>query len=369
MAEAQHSVGQFHSMDLSLPNMDSRRRVSSPVAIPARSGALIMEEFLEDSPLAGSRASADSTAVAGGGNALSFLKATYELEREIMHTTNLTFETFSKPTLKRIAALAALALLVIGHAKFSIAQKQGRETFSSPGEAGRALFQAVKNEDEEAVESILGTGKEVTSSSDATEDRLERERFIQKYQEMHRLVREPDGTTVLYIGAENWPFPVPLLSKNGAWYFDSDAGAQEILFRTVGENETTAIQVCHAVVKAKEPGETEPAGDEAIRKYVQSLVGGGTATAVRTAGKLQKESSPFHGYYFRVVTNSSVSRKRTGAVVLVAYPAEYRSSGVMTFIVTKDGTVYEKDLGTKGAGDAKKVVRGPDSSWHIAEQG
>jgi DUF2950 family protein len=187
---------------------------------------------------------------------------------------------------------------------------------------------------------------------------------------MHRLVREPDGTTVLHIGAENWPFPIPLISKNGAWYFDSDTGTQEILYRTVGENETTAIQVCHAVAKAKEPRETATTGDDSIRKYVQSLVSGDAASGVSAARDMEKESSPFHGYYFRVVTNfaaGAVVGKKTGAVVLVAYPAEYRSSGVMTFIVTENGTVYEKDLGSKTTTVARNLERRPDSSWHTAE--
>jgi len=287
-----------------------------------------------------------------------------------MHTTNLITETSSRPRLNWMAALGALALLVVGYSQFSLAQKSGPETFSSPWKASNALFQAVQNSDEEAVERILGAGKEVTSSSDEIEDKLERERFSQKYQEMHRLVREPDGSTVLYIGAENWPFPIPLVSKNGAWYFDSDTGTLEILFRTVGENETTAIQVCHALAKAKDVNETETTGDDSIRKYVQSMVRGGTASAVSTARDIQKESSPFHGYYFRVVTSSRVGGtggKKTGAVALVAYPAEYRSSGVMTFIVTKNGTVYEKDLGSKTTTVAKKLERGPDSSWHPAE--
>src|ERR1700730_6282699 len=205
------------------------------------------------------------------------------MESEIMQTMNLIPETFSRLKLKRIAAPAALALFVVGYSQLSLAQKSGPKTFSSPGEASNALFQAVQNGDEEAVEGILGGGKEVTSSSDEIDDKLERERFSQKYQEMRRLVREPDGSTVLYIGAENWPFPVPLVSKNGGWFFDSDTGTQEILFRTVGENETTAIQVCHALAKAKEPSETETNDDDSIRKYVQSLVSGGTASAVGTA--------------------------------------------------------------------------------------
>jgi len=285
-----------------------------------------------------------------------------------MHTTNLITETSYRPRLNWMAALVTVPLLVMGYSQLSLAQKSGPKTFSSPGEASSALFQAVQNGDEEAVESILGAGKEVTSSSDEIEDKLERERFSEKYQEMHRLVREPDGSTVLYIGAENWPFPIPLVSKNGAWYFDSDTGTQEILFRTVGENETTAIQVCHALAKAKDRSDTETTGDDSIRKYVQRLVSGGTASAVSTARDIEKESSPFHGYYFRVGTNSAAGAdKKTSVVVLVAYPAEYRSSGVMTFIVTKNGTVYEKDLGSKTTTVARKLKRGPDSSWHTAE--
>ena len=283
----------------------------------------------------------------------------------MMRTTNMKLGTF-RLRLARMIALAVLPLLIVGSARSSLAQTSKPKTFSSPGEACNALFQAVQREDEQTLEAIFGAGKEVTSSSDEVEDKLEREQFAQKYQEMHRLVREPDGRTVLYIGAENWPFPIPLASKNGAWYFDSDRGTQEIMFRTVGENETTAIQVCHAVAKAKDPGQTETTGDDSVRKYVQSLVSGGTASAVSAARDLEKESSPFHGYYFRVVTNSAGGTK-TGAVALVAYPAEYRSSGVMTFLVTRNGTVYEKDLGSKTTTVARKLERGPDSSWQIAE--
>src|SRR5882762_6611413 len=140
-----------------------------------------------------------------------------------------------------MAASTVLLLLVVGAAESGFAQALQPRTFSSAAEAGNALFQAAKSEDEQALEAILGAGKEVTSSSDEVEDKLEREHFSQKYQEMHRLVRGADGSTVLYIGAENWPFPIPLVSKNGAWSFDSDAGTQEIKFRRIGENEATAI--------------------------------------------------------------------------------------------------------------------------------
>lgn len=291
-----------------------------------------------------------------------------------MHAKNQITETSSRPRLN--CMLAALVLLTVGYCQLSLAQKSGLETFSSPWKASSALFQAVQNNDQEAVERILGAGKEVTSSSDEIEDKLERERFSEKYQEMHRLVREPDGTTVLYIGAQNWPFPIPLVSKNGAWYFDSDTGMQEILFRTIGENETTAIQVCHHVLaKAKQSSETETTGDDGISQYAQSLVSGGTANAVDTARDPGNQSAPFHGYYFRIVTGNTAAETnrrvagsgKTGALALVAYPADYRSSGVMTFMVTKSGLVFEKDLGSKTTTVARDLKRGPDSSWHTAE--
>src|SRR5882724_3611418 len=191
---------------------------------------------------------------------------------------------------------------------------------------------------------------------------------------MHRLVREPDGTTVLYIGAENWPFPIPLVSKNGAWYFDSDAGTQEILFRTIGEDETTALQVCHVLAQGKERSETETVAADPVIQYAQRLVSSGTADTDNAARVTGNQSSPFHGYYFRIVGNTVASPnnrvpagRTTSGVVLVAYPAEYRSSGVMTFLVTKKGIVYEKDLGSKTMTLAKNLKRGPDSSWHTAE--
>ena len=291
-----------------------------------------------------------------------------------MRTTNL------KPTMspgRRLSWMVGLAftLLVVGHAQSSFGQTSQPKTFSSPSEASSALFQAVQSEDEQAVEAILGAGKEVTSSSDEVEDKLEHEQFSQKYQEMHRLVREPDGSTVLYLGAENWPFPIPLVSKNGAWFFDSDTGKEEILFRTIGENETTALQVCHALAQGKQRGETETIAADPVIEYAQSLVSSGTANADNMARDTGNQSSPFHGYYFRIVTGNTVAGtdnrvsagRTTGALALVAYPADYRSSGVMTFIVTKNGKVYEKDLGSKTTTLAKDLKRGPDSSWHTAE--
>jgi hypothetical protein len=287
-----------------------------------------------------------------------------------MRTNNMTLETTETFIVRLACGFASTGLLllflslVVGFASTSFAQEIRPRTFSSPGEASDALFQAAQKEDELALEAILGAGKEVTSSSDEEEDKLEREQFSKKYQEMHRLVRERDGSTVLYIGAENWPFPIPLVSKNGKWYFDSDRGKQEILFRRIGENETTAIVVCEKFAMARNEDDAEAAGDDPITQFVQNLVSAGQANA-------GKESNAFHGYYFRIVAKNSASEvsggsKKKGGFTLVAYPAEYQSSGVMTFVVSRDGVVYEKDLGSSTATVAPQIKAPSGSSWHPA---
>src|SRR5207302_7990831 len=195
----------------------------------------------------------------------------------------------------------------------------------------RALFAAVQRHDERAVTEILGAGTELVSSDDKVQDTLDREQFVQKYQEMHRLVQEPRGVTALYIGAENWPFPIPLVSRNGAWRFDSYDGANDIRFRRIGENEVTAIGICHALVAR----ETNPGANRPV---------------------------PFHGYYFRTLSKSA------GGFAAIAYPALYRSSGVMTFIVNQEDVVYEKDLGPNTAKAASAMTTAHlDATWTPAE--
>jgi hypothetical protein len=281
-----------------------------------------------------------------------------------MSTTNLKVTISRGRRLNWMVALA-FTLLVVGYARLSLGQTSQPKTFSSPEEASIALFQAVHREDEHAVEAILGAGKEVTSSSDEVEDKLEREQFSQKYQEMHRLVQEPDGTTVLYIGAENWPFPIPLVSKNGAWYFDSETGTQEIKFRRIGENEATAIQVCEEFAMAKNAADAKAASEDPITRFAESLASGSAANAGN------KESNPFHGYYFRIVAQNPASDvsgrgKRTRGLRLIAYPAEYQSSGVKTLVVTQRGVVFEKDLGAETTTVAPQMKARTGPSWHPA---
>ena len=277
-----------------------------------------------------------------------------DTENKIMRITNLKFATVQGRSASGMCVGLAFALLSIGQAQLSLSQTSQPRTFSSPGEASSALFQAVQNEDERTLEMILGAGKEVTSSSDEVEDKLEREQFGQKYKEMHRLVQEPDGSTVLYIGAENWPFPIPLVSDNGEWHFDSARGKQEILFRRIGENESAAIEVCEEFAIAKNASAAKAHSEDAITRYAESL-----ATAAATTND-NKDSTPFHGYYFRVLTENHASKK---TLTLIAYPAEYQSSGVKTFVVTWRGIVFEKDLGpeTNTLAPQMKVRTGP--SW------
>jgi hypothetical protein len=260
-----------------------------------------------------------------------------------------------------LVALAICQLLLVCPARVASAQAAPRKTFSSPAEACHALAQAVQAGDENTLQSILGVGKEVTSSKDEVEDQLERDRFSQKYQEMHRLVREANGNTVLYIGAENWPFPIPLVSRNGAWYFDSDSGKQEILFRTIGENEAIAIQVCGEFAMAKKQDSVKADSEDPITRFAEELVSAGSTNTYNN------DSSPFHGYYFRIIrpksaTGASAAKKARG-LTLVAYPAEYRGSGVMTFVVTHHGIMREKDLGPQTATVVPRITSGTGPSW------
>ena len=283
-----------------------------------------------------------------------------------MRTNNMKLEAFTLRLANGFASTFLVLfllglLLVVGLAKSSRAQDVQPKAFTSAGEAANALFEATQKQDEQALEAILGAGKEVTSSSDGVEDKLEREHFTQKYHEMHRLVREPDGSTVLYIGAENWPFPVPLVSKNGEWYFDSDRGKDEILFRRVGENEATAIQVCEEFAMAKNAADAKSVSEDPITKFAESLATSGTASADNT------ESSSFHGYYFRIVERSASSdagAHGNRGLTLIAYPAEYQSSGVKTFVVTQKGLVFEKDLGPETTTVAPQMKSRTGSSWH-----
>ena len=286
-----------------------------------------------------------------------------------MLTRKTMVEACPGRALTGLVASAVSVLLLAGGARWSRAEESGTTTFSSAGEACQALFHAVRDDDGHALEAILGP--ELTSSGDESEDKLERQRFDAKYCEMHRLVRKPDGTTELYIGAENWPFPVPLVAESGRWRFDTDAGQREILLRRVGHDEATAVRVCEALGRTTTQHAPGTTSDDPITRYA------GRLRAPADAGPSAEE--PFQGYYFRVVTKrpgkspattggrDHAGRKKTRRLVFVAYPADYGSSGVMTFVVTDDGALYEKDLGPTTATVAPDLNERPASGWHAVE--
>jgi hypothetical protein len=269
-------------------------------------------------------------------------------EIEVMNATYHGSEKFPLPGPAIGAALVLCALLGVGP-QLCLAGPSSQLTFPSPDEAGRALVSAVQDHDEGAVTKILGGGHELIGADDQTEESLERERFVQKYQEMHRWVRESGGMRTLYIGAENWPFPIPLMSRNGKWRFDSKAGSEEILFRRIGENEVTAIHVCETLGTAKTHPGTDSEADGLVKALLPQAQGAGGAI-------------PMHGYYFRILQNSG------GGFAAIAYPAVYRSSGVKAFILTPEGGVFEKDLGADTAKIAAAMTDARiDSTWTPAE--
>src|ERR1700720_1234122 len=164
------------------------------------------------------------------------------MKRERTYMINIGVEKLSGRARSAMVPFAILAIWATTGACPGLAQPSAQPAFQLTGEASQSLFQAVQSNNEEAIAKILGGPTELTSSRDAGQDKLDREMFVQKYQEMHRLHREPDGSVTLYIGAENWPFPIPLVEKDGAWHFDPDTGLKEVLFRRIGENELTAIE-------------------------------------------------------------------------------------------------------------------------------
>lgn len=308
--------------------------------------------------------------------------------------------TFVKFHRSNFSQLAAAAVLLAGcFPALSMAQQQSQKTFSSAEEASKALVMATQNNDEKMILDILGPdGKQIVSSGDDTQDAQGRATFVMKYNEMHRLVKEPDGTTTLYIGAENWPTPIPLMKKGSSWYFDTEAGKKEILYRRIGENEISTIRVCQELVAAEKEYRSTQHGEYAQKIFSDegqhdglywkiaagepaSPIGPLVASAVAEGYVKGKDGppTPYHGYLYHILTRQGASGpggaknyiengKMTEGFAFVAYPAEYRSSGVMTFIVTENGIVYQKDLGktTDVLGKAMQEYN-PTPTWKKAE--
>jgi hypothetical protein len=297
--------------------------------------------------------------------------------------------------------LVATLLLSINIGRLG-AQESAQKTYSSPQQAVQALVTAVKADDPAQLMQILGPeAKAILYSGDPVADKTTREMFLEKYDQMNRLATEPDHSVTLYVGAENWPFPIPLIKKNNAWLFDTPAGKKEILYRRIGRNEFNTIDTLHSLVDAEKEYASEPRGGEQTKQYAQKLLsdpgkhnglywktekgqppspmGSLVAEAFEEGYRKQEGPVPFHGYIYRLLRsqgkdapggekNYMVDGKLTGGFAFVAYPVDYRNSGVMTFIVSQDGRIYQKDFGPNTESIASKMTAyDPDKSWRFVE--
>lgn len=301
-------------------------------------------------------------------------------------------------------AIACLGLLLGTLLATGCARKEDSASFDTAEAAVAAFVDALGKDDVAKLQQLLGPGSEdLLSSGDAVQDKGDRAGFVSEYRAKHTLVAQDSDTMTLVIGENDWPFPIPVSKRNGRWYFDGDKGAEELVYRRIGDNELGAIKVCRGFVDAQldyasEGRDGDPAGIYALKLIsdegqhnglfwptaedeVPSPVGPFVAAAAEEGYRRTGAPTPYHGYYYRLLytqgEHANGGAKEyfkdgvlTEGFALLAWPADYQSSGVMTFIVNKDGVVFQKDLGD----DTDKVVAqmtafDPDSSWVAVTDG
>jgi hypothetical protein len=304
-----------------------------------------------------------------------------------------------------LALVFAVAAAVFAPDSPAATAKTKQKTFASPEEAVKAMIDAMKTGDKAQLSAIFGPGAEsVISSGDDVVDKAERERFLKNYEEKNSLEKKGNDQVILQVGKDDWPLPIPIRKKGSAWSFDANAGKEEILNRRIGRNELNVIDILEAYVAAQReyaakdrdgdgvyayaqkfrstPGKKDGLYWEAREGEEQSPLGPFAAEAAREGYKGKAGSGkpvPYHGYYFRILT--AQGRNAPGGTYdyvvkgnmilgfgLVAYPAKYGSSGIMTFIVNQEGIVYQKDLG-KGTAKAAGAIKryNPDPTWRKVE--
>jgi hypothetical protein len=298
-----------------------------------------------------------------------------------------------------LAALLALAALALPSAH---AQAAGQKTFSSSKEALGTLIQAVRAGNTSDLLAILGPGaEEIVSSSDAVADKNGRDHFLARYDLKHSLTESAPNQMSLNVGKDGWPYPIPLVHAGDKWYWDGAAGKEEILYRRIGRNELAAIDVCNGIVAAQHDyaaagHDGQPAGFYAQRTvsepgkqnglYWQVNEGENPSPAGPLLAQASSEGyggapkgSPYHGYYYHMLKAQGANAKggaktyivdgnMSGGFAFLAYPADYRSSGVMTFLVNGNGTIYQKDLGEKTTDLAQQMTEyNPDKSWKVVK--
>jgi len=298
--------------------------------------------------------------------------------------------------------LFAVSIMVLCVPMPGQAAKAAQKTFASPEQAVQALIDALKTGNTKALYDIFGPGaKGVLSSGDTVQDKAAKEQFIRAYETKNTLVPDGDTRTVLQLGEEDWPFPIPIVKKAGKWSFDTRKGKEELINRRIGRNELNTIQTCLAFVDAQREFALRDKDGEGLREYAQKFVstpgkkdglywdakpgeeespfGDLFAKATAEGYKRGNNPVPYHGYFFKMLTEQGnnapggptsyiVNGKMIGGFGMVAYPAEYGVSGIMTFIVNHDGVVYQKNLGKDTARIAKAMKAfDPDKSWKKVE--
>ncbi|WP_213738081.1 DUF2950 domain-containing protein [Bradyrhizobium sp. dw_411] len=287
-----------------------------------------------------------------------------------------------------VAAMMTLAL--------PISMARAQQTYPSPEDAAAALAAAVKTGTTKAILTVLGSrAGDIVESGDDVADAGTRQRFLAAYDAKHSIRAEGNKKATLILGADDFPFPIPLMNSKSGWEFDAAAGRIEILYRRIGRNELDAVQTCLAFVDAQnEYAEKDRTGDGA-GVYAQRVVsspgkkdglfwrddrdpsplGELAAQAAAEGYRAGEQAAPYHGYYFRILKGQGpdapggalyyvVKGKMIGGFALIAYPAEYGNSGVMTFMVNHAGTVYEKDLGKRTEIIAERTnLFDPDQTW------
>ena len=302
-------------------------------------------------------------------------------------------------------AIIAGVMMLAGFYQSAFAADAQQKGFKSPEEAVRALVGAVKGDDtKELLMIFCPAGKELFSSGDKVADKAWRDRFVKAYEEMNKLVNENETKIILHVGNGDWPYPIPVVKKGENWFFDTKAGKEEILNRRIGRNELNAIQVCLAYVDAQREYIMEDRDENKLLEYAQRLNSReGEKNGLYWEAKEGEERSPlgpliakaavegytgkrplgrrnpYHGYHYKILKAQGknapggeydyiVNGKMIGGFALVAYPAEYGDSGIMTFIVNQDGVVYQSNLGK----DTEKIAIAmkkfdPDETWKKVE--
>jgi hypothetical protein len=303
----------------------------------------------------------------------------------------------------RLISITALLFLTLT-CNEGYAASSRQKTFSSPSEAVKTMVDAMKEGNAGHLVEIFGpAGKEMYSSGDDAADRQTREEFVKAYEEKNRLETVGKNKMILHVGKEDWSWPIPIVKTGKRWHFDTKEGRQEILARKIGENELAAIQVCLAYVDAQreyaqdhrasglheyaqkfvsDPGKTNGLCWEEKDEGKQSPLGPFVAHACKesyTDAQQAGTVKPYHGYLYRMLRKQGrdapggaydyiVNGKMIGGFALVAYPARYASSGIMTFVVNQDGVVYEKDLGKNTEKLAEAMIMfDPDKTWKKVE--